>query len=179
MIAELANNRFRVDVFDRKLSYQQSKIDAGKGELIYSSLACKDLDSFRDISLLAVAMNDRVKFPFHEVTLNLPIGEKLSDETLKKIGVEYMEKYGAGDSSYVIVRHDDKEHQHVHILFTTVDISGKWISNHNERRNSQIISRELEHKYGLRETKYMDKERFSLSESKAREFYFHNAFVKV
>jgi hypothetical protein len=178
MIAELAEKCFDKPVFDRKVDYHQKKIDNGVGEYLYSSLGCEDLKSFMEISELVVSKNDRVKFPFHEVSMNLPDGESLSNEDLTKLAIEYMEMFGAGDHSYAIIRHKDKHHEHAHVLFTTVDIEGKWLNNFNERLRSQRISRELEQKWGLKVTESKNKNNFSLKEIKAREYYFHNTLVK-
>lgn len=178
MIAELADNSFELSVFSRKLDYNQKKIDKGVGELLYSSLACEDLKSFKEISELVVNKNDRVQLPYHEVSISLPDGDRLSNDDFIKLGNDYMEMFGAGEHSYAIIRHTDKPHEHIHILFTTVDIEGKWLNNYNERIRSFRISRELEKRYNLSITESKQKTDFSLSEIKAREFYFHNALVK-
>ena len=62
---------------------------------------------------------------------------------------EYMEKMGIKDTQYIIGRHFDKEHPHVHIAFNRIDNNGKTISDRNDRFRSEKICKELTTKYGL------------------------------
>ena len=62
---------------------------------------------------------------------------------------EYMEKMGIKDTQYIIGRHFDKEHPHVHIAFNRIDNNGKTISDRNDRFKSEKICKELTAKYGL------------------------------
>ena len=62
---------------------------------------------------------------------------------------EYMEKMGIKDTQYIIGRHFDKEHPHVHIAFNRIDNNGKTISDCNDRFKSEKICKELTTKYGL------------------------------
>ena len=60
-----------------------------------------------------------------------------------------MEKMGILDTQYIIGRHYDKEHPHVHIAFNRVDNNGRTISEKNDRYRSERICKELTRKYGL------------------------------
>ena len=62
---------------------------------------------------------------------------------------ECMEKMGIKDTQYIIGRHFDKEHPHVHIAFNRIDNNGKTISDRNDRFRSEKICKELTAKYGL------------------------------
>ena len=74
---------------------------------------------------------------------------KLSNEWMAQIACEYMEKMGIKDTQYIIGRHFDKEHPHIHIAFNRIDNNGKTISDHNDRFRSEKICKELTVKYGL------------------------------
>lgn len=74
---------------------------------------------------------------------------KLSNEWMAQIAREYMEKMGIKDTQYIIGRHFDKEHPHVHIAFNRIDNNGKTISDRNDRFRSEKICKELTAKYGL------------------------------
>ena len=54
-----------------------------------------------------------------------------------------MEKMGIRDTQYIIGRHYDKEHPHVHIAFNRVDNNGITISDRNDRYRSERICKEL------------------------------------
>ena len=60
-----------------------------------------------------------------------------------------MEKIGIKDTQYIIGRHFDKEHPHIHIAFNRIDNNGKTISDRNDRFRSEKICKELTTKYGL------------------------------
>ena len=68
---------------------------------------------------------------------------------MAQIACEYMEKMGIKDTQYIIGRHFDKEHPHVHIAFNRIDNNGKTISDRNDRFKSEKICKELTAKYGL------------------------------
>ena len=74
---------------------------------------------------------------------------KLSNEFMIQTAREYMEKMGIKDTQYIIGRHFDKEHPHVHIAFNRIDNNGKTISDRNDRFRSEKICKELTAKYGL------------------------------
>ena len=64
-----------------------------------------------------------------------------------------MEKMGIRDTQYIIGRHYDKEHPHVHIAFNRVDNNGRTISDKNDRYRSERICKELTrkaHREGVR-----------------------------
>lgn len=60
-----------------------------------------------------------------------------------------MEKMGIRDTQYIIGRHYDKEHPHIHIAFNRVDNNGRTISDRNDRYRSERICKELTRKYRL------------------------------
>ena len=68
---------------------------------------------------------------------------------MTQVAREYMEKMGIKDTQYIIGRHFDKDHPHVHIAFNRIDNNGKTISDKNDRFRSEKISKELTAQYGL------------------------------
>jgi hypothetical protein len=53
------------------------------------------------------------------------------------------------NTQYIIGRHHDREHPHIHIVFNRIDNSGKTVSDRNDRYRSEKICKELTEKYGL------------------------------
>lgn len=86
---------------------------------------------------------------YAHISLNLPHGEHLDDKTFYKISEEYMENMGFGHQPYVVVRHTDTKHEHVHIITTTVKEDGKVLGIFNSHRRSMATRQHLEKKYGL------------------------------
>ena len=74
---------------------------------------------------------------------------RLNNAVMAQIAHEYMERMGIKDTQYIIGRHFDKEHPHVHIAFNRIDNNGKTISDRNDRFRSERICKELTKKYGL------------------------------
>ena len=86
---------------------------------------------------------------YAHISLNLPHGEHLDDSTFLKISEEYMENMGYGKQPYVVVRHNDTKHEHVHIVTTNVKEDGKVLGIFNSYRRNIATHQYLERKYDL------------------------------
>ncbi len=86
---------------------------------------------------------------YAHISLSLPHGEHLDDDTFLKISKEYMENMGYGEQPFVVVRHTDTKHEHVHIVSTIVKEDGKVLGIFNSHRRSMVTRQHLEKKYGL------------------------------
>jgi len=86
---------------------------------------------------------------YAHITLNLPLGEHLDDNTFQAVSREYMEQMGYGGQPFVMVRHTDTGHEHVHIITTNVDDDGKVLGIFNSYRRNVATQRYLEKKFGL------------------------------
>ena len=128
-------------------------LDLKKGtELIDSSGVRTDrvshiIQSFID----QTDLNPRVDKVVGHISLSFSAQDspRLSNEWLVKVAREYMEKMGVKDTQYIIGRHFDKEHPHIHIAFNRINNKGKTISDRNDRFRSEKICKELTIKYGL------------------------------
>lgn len=74
---------------------------------------------------------------------------RLTDRAMAGIALDYMKRMGIRNTQYLIARHFDKEHPHVHIAYNRIDNDGNTISDRNERLRSTRICKELTLKYGL------------------------------
>ena len=178
MIAEILEP-FVGTTLNYKIDYQISKIEKGFAKELFNSSGGTLNDMYRSMSLVA-SLNDRVKSPYIEFILSSPVGENLSDEKFLEVAKEYMEKMGYGDSCYTITKNNDKDHLHVHILATTININGLRISDSYSKIRSGKIMRELELKHGL---EIMEKGKSShnktLGESQYRQYFFDTALHKA
>lgn len=86
---------------------------------------------------------------YAHISLNLPHGEHLDDEIFHKVSQEYMNQMGYGEQPYVVVRHNDTKHEHVHIISTNVNESGKVLNIFNSYRRNIATRQYLEKKFGL------------------------------
>lgn len=178
MIAEILDP-FIKGTLSRKIDYQISKIESGVAKELYNSVSDTIYNMYRNMTLVS-GLNDRVKLPFIEFVLSSPVGENLPNEQFMEVAKEYMERMGYGDTCYTVIKNDDKDHRHIHVLATTIDINGLWISDSYSKGRSGRIMRELELKHGL---EVMEKGKSScnktLGESQYREYFFDTALHKA
>ena len=86
---------------------------------------------------------------YAHISLNLPHGEHLDDRTFYKISEEYMENMGYGEQPYVVVRHNDTKHEHVHIVTTNVKEDGKVLESSTATGGTSRPISTWKRKYGL------------------------------
>jgi len=75
--------------------------------------------------------------------------DRLTDKYMVQLAEEYMERMGIRDTQYIIVRHSDKEHPHLHIVANRVDNNGRAISDSNDRRRSVQVCRAMTDEHHL------------------------------
>ena len=100
---------------------------------------------FQDVA----ALGDRTQKPVYHVSLALPPPEWLWDEQWRSISQRYLEKMGFSNHQYLVVRHADTEHDHIHIIANRVGFDGKCVSDRWDYRRTQQILWELEGEYHL------------------------------
>jgi Relaxase/Mobilisation nuclease domain len=62
---------------------------------------------------------------------------------------EYLQKMKIQDTQYLIVKHRDKEHPHIHIVYNRVSNNGKTISDNFQKQRNLKVAKELTLKHGL------------------------------
>ena len=103
----------------------------------------------------------RLVNPVYHISLNFAIEDKarLSDTLMTEIAREYMRRMGIVSTQYIICRHTDTAHPHLHIVANRVDNDGRTISDSNDSRRSADICRQLTDEYGLHIANGKDKVR--------------------
>lgn len=96
-------------------------------------------------------LNPNLSKSVGHISLNFSAQDKakITNEMMVTVARDYMQKMGIKDTQYIIARHFDKEHPHIHLCFNRVDNKGKTISDKNDRYRSEKICKELTAKYGL------------------------------
>ena len=104
------------------------------------------VDSFRT----QASLNPITK-PVAHISLDFSAQDKdrLTNRMMMQIADEYLRRMGYGNTQVLIVRHNDREHPHLHLILNRVDSNGKRISDKNERVRNDKVCRELSNKYGL------------------------------
>ena len=93
----------------------------------------------------------RLANPVYHISLNFAREDdaRLSDGLMAKIAREYMRRMGIVNTQYIVCRHTDTAHPHLHIVANRVDNDGHTISDSNDSRRSVDICRDLTNEYGL------------------------------
>ena len=96
-------------------------------------------------------MNPKISKPVGHIALSfLPEDkEKLTDEMMVKIAKEYMELMGIKDTQFLLVRHFDNGNPHCHLVYNRINNEGKAITDQNDFRRNEQVTKLLKRKYGL------------------------------
>ncbi len=74
---------------------------------------------------------------------------KLTDEVMVNLAKEYLQKMKIQDTQYLIVKHRDKDHPHIHIVYNRVSNNGKTISDNFQKQRNVLVTKELSLKHGF------------------------------
>lgn len=138
------------------IAYNGEKINKEKGRVLDTNKIFNDGSGSVNIRrayedfLRWMPSATRTEKPMMHISLNPHPDDRLSDTDFTRLAHEYMEKMGFADLPYLIVKHEDINRHHVHIVALRVGTDGRCISDSNNFYRSKNICRELEKKYGLR-----------------------------
>lgn len=90
------------------------------------------------------------KAVFHGIISFYP-GEKIEDKMMAQIAKECLREMKITDTQFVIVKHIDKKHQHLHILANLVNNNGETIKDNWIGLRGGKVAQKLTFKYGLKE----------------------------
>ena len=137
------------------LAYNGEKINEAKGRLLTTNRIYNDGTGTVDIRkamegfLACMPEHTRVEKPVLHISLNPHPDDVLTDTELQDIAREYLENLGYGNQPYLVVKHEDIDRHHLHIVTINVDEKGRRLNQDFLFRRSDRIRRELERKYGL------------------------------
>jgi hypothetical protein len=83
------------------------------------------------------------------VSLSAAPGEHLTDDQWRAIGQRYLRGMGLDHNQYIITRHSDTEHEHVHLLANRIRFDGAVTSDSHDYRRQEVLMREIERDLGL------------------------------
>lgn len=138
------------------IAYNGEKINKEKGRVLDTNKIFNDgsgtvnIRRAYDDFLRWMPAATRTEKPMMHISLNPHPDDRLSDIDFTRLAHEYMEKMGFAEMPYLIVKHEDIDRHHVHIVALRVGTDGRCISDSNNFYRSKNICRELEKKYGLK-----------------------------
>lgn len=137
------------------LHYNEDKVAEQQAKLIMASGFAGEVENMHLIHKLKrfehlTQLNGRVKTNALHISLNFDASDKLDNAKLQQITAEYMERIGFGDQPYLVYRHFDANHPHLHIVTTNIKKDGQRIDIHGiGYRLSENARMALEKEYGL------------------------------
>ena len=96
-------------------------------------------------------LNPRIKKPVGHIALSFKLEDKprLTDEFMAKIAIEYMQMMGITDTQFIIVRHHNTDNPHCHVVYNRINNEGKLISDRNDYRRNEQVTKALKSRYGF------------------------------
>ena len=73
----------------------------------------------------------------------------LTDDRMRELAAAYMECMGIADTQYIVARHNDTEHPHLHIIYNRVKYDRTLVADKNERRRNVKVCKQLKRRYRL------------------------------
>ncbi|MBX9784314.1 MAG: relaxase/mobilization nuclease domain-containing protein [Chitinophagaceae bacterium] len=137
------------------LNYNEKKVQKGVAVFLQAANYLNEAKSMNFYQKLKGferlnSLNERATTKTLHVSLNFDPSEKLAENKLLQIASDYMEKIGFGQQPYLIYKHEDAGHPHIHIVSTTIKSDGSRINTHNIGRNqSEKARKEIEKLYSL------------------------------
>ena len=139
------------------LHYNKEKGDKDEAEVLFWQKMLEPFDKHGRLDVDAcmesfwpyLEANRRTTNTVFHASLNPSPEDKLTDDQLRDIAQEYMERMGYGNQPYIVFKHKDISREHLHLVSLRVDEQGRKIIDSHEYDRSMSVLRELERKYDL------------------------------
>jgi len=145
MIAKIVHGRG----FKGAVNYILDKKDARL--LFAEGVRLKDKASVIQSFIAQSKLKPKISKPVAHISLDFSAQDKgqLTDKFMVGVAHEYLDKMGYMNTQYIIARHYDTEHPHLHLVINRIDNEGNRISDKNEKLRNTKICMELTKKHGL------------------------------
>lgn len=137
------------------LNYNENKVRNAEAQLLMATgFSCHhDELSFKsklERFEMLTRQNERTQTNALHITLNFSRQDMLDDELLNRIATDYMDAIGFGRQPFLVYRHYDASHPHIHIATVNIADGGERIETHNiGKHQSEKARREIEIRYNL------------------------------
>lgn len=114
-------------------------------------------------------LNPKIKQPVGHIALSFKPEDKpkLTNEFMAEIAMEYMDLMGIKDTQFILVRHNNTDNPHCHLVYNRIGYDGKVISSQGDYKRNEIATKKLKDKYGL--TYAEDKSRTNVEKLRSAE----------
>jgi len=137
------------------INYNESKVTLGTATPILANRFGLDIEQLELRHKVArfehlTKLNSRVKTNAVHIMLNFDPAEILPTEKLQMIAIDYMNGIGFDEQPFLVYKHEDANHPHIHIVTTNIKADSTRIDLHNIGKVlSEKTRKELEIKYNL------------------------------
>lgn len=142
MIAKMTKGRG----FRGALNYDLTK---EKGRLIDKNMAGETPEALSSEFGQVRKLRPKLGRAVLHVALSAPVGEHLTDAQWSAIGRQYLQGMGFTDNQYIMTRHTDTEHEHIHILANRITHQGEVVSESQDYSRQEALMRQIERDHGL------------------------------
>ena len=96
-------------------------------------------------------LNPKIKQPVGHIALSFKPEDKprLTNELMAKIAMEYMDLMGIKDTQFILVRHNNTDNPHCHLVYNRIGYDSKVISSQGDYKRNEIATKKLKDIYGL------------------------------
>jgi hypothetical protein len=145
MIAKILQGRGFRGVVNYVLDKKDARLLHAEG------VRLKDKESVIHSFITQSRLSPKIAKPVAHISLDFSMQDKarLTDEFMVGVAQEYMKKMGYENTQYIIVRHQDTDHPHVHLLINRIDNNGKRITDQKEKLRSTKVCMELTRAHGF------------------------------
>ena len=130
----------------KKLNHPNAQMRAELLESNFSTLDAKLIG--REVEMVRSLKPNLNRYVYH-TSLNFSNEDFLDNSQMLQIAKEYLSGSGYTNNQYLIFRHYDAEHPHIHLLVNRITFEGKVVSDSNNYKRSEVLLRKLEAKYNL------------------------------
>jgi hypothetical protein len=146
------------------LNYNENKIKNAEAQLLMACGFPRDADQLTfknklERFELLTRQNEMVKTNALHISLNFSVQDEVDDELLKRIALDYMDGIGFGEQPFLVYRHFDVAHPHVHIATVNIADGGERIETYNIGKNqSEKVRKTIEEQFNLIKAEDQQKE---------------------
>lgn len=124
------------------INYNVSKVENGLGEIL-AARGVRDYDKKAMIKDFVSRQTINTKLTRNVWHTALSFLDKLTSEQMLNIALKWIANMGLSQTQYVVIRHTDTAHHHVHIIANRIDDHGDTIADNNNWKRSEKICQKI------------------------------------
>jgi len=124
----------------------------GKGRILGGNMAGETAEELAGEFMAIQRLRPRLKKAVYHAALSIPRDESLDDDTWALVAERFKNDMGFADSQYIVIRHEDREHEHVHVICNRVTMTGDAVNDSHDYQRQEKSMRAIERTFALKVT---------------------------